>query len=42
MAKASQAKKSGSAICLQKDYLFEWRSIYSNVMLGLEIQKKKE
>ena len=26
---------------LQKDYLFEWRSIYSNVMLGLEIQKKK-
>jgi ABC-type nitrate/sulfonate/bicarbonate transport system, ATPase component len=25
---------------LQKDYLFEWRSIYSNVMLGLEIQKK--
>ena len=25
---------------LQKDHLFEWRSIYSNVMLGLEIQKK--
>ena len=26
---------------LQKDYLFEWRDIYSNVLLGLEIQKKK-
>jgi len=25
---------------LQKDHLFEWRSIYSNIMLGLEIQKK--
>lgn len=25
---------------LQKDHLFEWRSVYSNVMLGLEIQKK--
>lgn len=25
---------------LQKDHLFEWRSIYSNVMLGLEIQHK--
>lgn len=25
---------------LQKDNLFEWRSVYSNIMLGLEIQKK--
>ncbi len=25
---------------LQKDHLFEWRTIYSNVTLGLEIQKK--
>lgn len=25
---------------LQKDHLFEWRSIYSNIMLGLEIQNK--
>jgi len=25
---------------LQKDHLFEWRTIYSNVILGLEIQKK--
>ena len=35
--------ESHSAIgyMLQKDYLCEWRSIYSNVMLGLEIQKKK-
>lgn len=25
---------------LQKDHLFEWRTIYGNVTLGLEIQKK--
>ena len=25
---------------LQRDHLFEWRTIYSNVSLGLEIQKK--
>ena len=25
---------------LQKDHLFEWRTIYSNACLGLEIQKK--
>lgn len=25
---------------LQKDHLFEWRNIYKNVTLGLEIQKK--
>ena len=25
---------------LQKDHLFEWRTIYSNVLLGLEIPKK--
>ena len=25
---------------LQKDYLLEWRSIRSNALLGLEIQKK--
>ena len=25
---------------LQRDHLFEWRTIYSNVVLGLEIQKK--
>lgn len=25
---------------LQKDNLFEWRSVYSNILLGLEIQKK--
>lgn len=25
---------------LQKDHLFEWRTIYSNVLLGLEIQKR--
>lgn len=26
---------------LQKDQLFEWRSIYRNVLLGLELQNKK-
>lgn len=25
---------------LQKDHLFEWRTVYENVLLGLEIQKK--
>lgn len=25
---------------LQRDHLFEWRTVYSNVLLGLEIQKK--
>lgn len=25
---------------LQKDNLFEWRSVYSNILLGLEIRKK--
>ena len=25
---------------LQKDHLFEWRTLWQNVMLGLEIQKK--
>jgi len=24
----------------QRDYLFEWRTIYKNIILGLEIQKK--
>lgn len=26
---------------LQRDYLFEWRTVYDNVMLGLELKKKK-
>ncbi len=26
---------------LQKDHLFEWRTVYRNVLLGLEIQKKE-
>ncbi|PXV95981.1 NitT/TauT family transport system ATP-binding protein [Lachnotalea glycerini] len=25
---------------LQKDHLFEWRNIYKNIILGLEVQKK--
>ena len=27
---------------LQKDQLFEWRSIYKNVTLGIELQRKKD
>ena len=26
----------------QRDHLFEWRTIWQNVILGLEIQKKKK
>lgn len=26
---------------LQKDHLFEWRTVYRNVVLGLEIQKRE-
>ncbi len=35
-------RESGNNIgyMLQKDHLFDWRSIYGNVALGLEIQKK--
>ena len=34
--------KTHSAIgyMLQKDHLFEWRNIFSNISLGLEIQKR--
>lgn len=31
---------SGTGYMLQKDHLFEWRSIFSNTALGLEIQHK--
>ena len=27
---------------LQDDCLFEWKTIYKNILLGLEIQKKKD
>lgn len=35
-------RESGASIgyMLQRDHLFEWRTIYGNVALGLEIQKK--
>lgn len=37
------ASESDSQIgyMLQHDHLFEWRSVYGNVILGLEIRKKK-
>lgn len=35
-------RESGASIgyMLQKDHLFEWRTIFGNISLGLEIQKK--
>ncbi len=30
----------GIGYMLQKDHLFEWRTVYDNTLLGLEIQKK--
>ena len=32
--------RSAIGYMLQKDHLFEWRSVYSNILLGLEIRKK--
>ncbi len=32
--------EAGIGYMLQKDHLFEWRTIFSNAALGLEIQKK--
>ena len=34
------SQKSRIGYMLQKDHLFEWRTILSNVLLGLEIQKR--
>ena len=34
------SEKSKIGYMLQKDHLFEWRTVLSNVMLGLEIQNK--
>ncbi len=31
---------TGIGYMLQKDHLFEWRTVYRNVILGLEIQKR--
>ncbi|MCI9282799.1 MAG: ABC transporter ATP-binding protein [Lachnospiraceae bacterium] len=35
-----EEEHAGIGYMLQKDHLFEWRNIYGNVALGLEIQKK--
>ena len=35
-----EEEHAGIGYMLQKDHLFEWRTIYGNVALGLEIQKK--
>lgn len=35
-----QEPGTGIGYMLQKDHLFDWRTIYGNVALGLEIQKK--
>lgn len=36
------SEKSKIGYMLQKDHLFEWRTVLSNVMLGLEIQNKTD
>lgn len=36
----SHQKKNSIGYMLQKDHLLEWRSIYRNITLGLEIQKQ--
>ena len=36
-----QERQKNIGYMLQKDHLFEWRTVYSNVILGLEIQKRK-
>lgn len=38
--KISADKRQQFGYMLQKDHLFEWRSIRQDVLLGLEIQKK--
>lgn len=38
--KPLKTEKHKIGYMLQKDHLFEWRTIYRNVTLGLEIQKK--
>lgn len=36
---SDEAEKVRVGYMLQKDHLFEWRTVYENVILGLEIQK---
>ncbi|MBO5372662.1 MAG: ABC transporter ATP-binding protein [Lachnospiraceae bacterium] len=36
----SEKNRFGIGYMLQHDHLFEWRSVYKNILLGLEIQKK--
>lgn len=38
--KPISARNSRIGYMLQKDHLLEWRSIYKNILLGLEIQKE--
>ena len=33
-------KKPGIGYMLQRDHLFEWRSVYRNIILGLEITRQ--
>lgn len=36
--RSSESEETDIGYMLQKDHLFEWRSIYKNIMLGLEIR----
>ena len=40
--KSVELHNSNIGYMLQKDHLFEWRSIYRNIILGLEIQRLAE
>ena len=40
MGKPLKESRTNVGYMLQHDHLFEWRSIYHNVLLGLEIQHK--
>jgi len=40
--KPPQGSSQKLGYMLQQDYLFEWRTVYKNIMLGLEIQGKNK
>ena len=44
LLQGSPIKKNDSRIgyMFQRDHLFEWRSIWQNIKLGLEVQKKNK
>ena len=41
LSRVSQNKRPPIGYMLQKDHLFEWRTVYQNALLGLEVAHKK-